>query len=325
MTTVGLVLGGGGITGFAYHTTALSILQQLTGWDPRTADVIVGTSAGANIGGLLRGGVPIGESLDELLTVPTNPRSMERMRALSGREQAGRSIRILPTSVGLAARELLRGPFLRPGRIVSGLAPAGQIRTDSIGDRMLELHPDGWPDADDPSREFMVTTVRLSDGRRVVFGRDRTDIDVGSATEASSAIPGFFRPVWIDGHSYVDGGVHSNTNADLVADHDLDLVVIVAPMSIDHPASAFMTPTGALRLYWRNQLASEVRELRDKGHEVIVIEPNADEVRAMGPTLMDPTRVVNVVLQTTSAAKVAMTSERLGAQLAQLRDAAQVA
>lgn len=316
MTSVGLVLGGGGITGFAYHTTALSILQQLTGWDPRTADVIVGTSAGANIGGLLRGGVPIGESLDELLTVPTNPRSMERMRELSGREQR-RNLRILPTSVNLAARELLRGPFVRPGRVVSGLVPAGNIRTDSIGDRMVELHPDGWP-----TDEFMVTAVRLSDGERVVFGRDRTDIDVGSATEASSAIPGFFRPVWIDGHRYVDGGVHSHTNADLLADHDLDVIVVVAPMSVDSAAGALMTATGALRLFWRNQLAREVSELRHLGHEVIVIEPTSEEIRAMGPTLMDPTRVVNVVLQTTSAARIAMTTEQLGAQLEMLAAAA---
>ena len=317
MTSVGLVLGGGGITGFAYHTTALSILQQLTGWDPRTADVIVGTSAGANIGGLLRGGVPIGESLDELLTVPTNPRSMERMRELSGREQ-GRSLRILPTSVNLAARELLRGPFIRPGRVLSGLVPAGNIRTDSIGDRMIELHPDGWPD-----ETFMVTAVRLSDGERVVFGRDRTDVDVGSATEASSAIPGFFRPVWIDGHRYVDGGVHSHTNADLLNDHDnLDVIVVVAPMSVNNPSDALLTANGGLRLFWRNQLASEVKALRSLGHKVIVIEPNGDEIRAMGPTLMDPTRVVNVVLQTSSAAKVALTAEQLGGHLDVLRTAA---
>lgn len=316
MTSVGLVLGGGGIAGFAYHATALSILQQITGWDPRSADVIVGTSAGANVGGLLRGGVPIGESLDELLTVPTNPRSMERMRALSGREQSWRPS-ILPTSASLFVREAMRGPFARPGRLLSAMVPTGRVRTDSIGDRMLELHPDGWPD-----QEFLVTAVRVSDGELVVFGRDRTDIDVGSATEASSAIPGFFRPVWIDGHKYVDGGVHSHTNADLLNGHDLDVIVIVAPMSVDNPTDALLTANGGLRLFWRNQLAGEVKHLRSLGHRVIVIEPNGDEVRAMGPTLMDPTRVVNVVLQTSSAAKVALTSEQHGDHLNILRTAA---
>ena len=85
MKKIGLVLGGGGIAGFAYLTTTLSVLQQITGWDPRTADVIVGTSAGSNMGGFLRGGTPIGESLDDIMTLPANPRSMERLRELSGR------------------------------------------------------------------------------------------------------------------------------------------------------------------------------------------------------------------------------------------------
>lgn len=309
---IGLVLGGGGITGFAYHATTLSVLHQLTDWDPRSAEVIVGTSAGANIGGLLRGGVPVGESLDELLTVPTNPRSMERLRALSGREQS-RVLRLLPTSLGLTVREAMRGPFARPSRLVSGLLPSGSVRTDVIGDRMLELH-DGWPD-----QEFLVTAVRLSDSERVVFGRDRTDVDVGTATEASSAIPGFFRPVWIDGHKYVDGGVHSPTNADLLTDHDLDLIVVIAPMSINQPLNAITTSNGALRLFWRQQTHNEVARLREVGHNVLLLEPSIEEVRAMGTTLMDPTRVVNVVLQSTSAARVAMTASHIAAQLDLLR------
>ena len=42
----------------------------------------------------------------------------------------------------------------------------------------------------------------------------------------------------------------------------------------------------------------------------------------MGPTMMDPTRIVNVVLQTSSAARSAMTESRLGAELDILRQAA---
>ena len=40
---------------------------------------------------------------------------------------------------------------------------------------------------------------------------------MATAVEASSAIPGFFQPVLIDGVRYVDGGAHSPTNADLLA------------------------------------------------------------------------------------------------------------
>jgi NTE family protein len=45
---VGLVLGAGGVVGGAFHSAVLAALQETTGWDPRTADVIVGTSAGSS-------------------------------------------------------------------------------------------------------------------------------------------------------------------------------------------------------------------------------------------------------------------------------------
>lgn len=315
---IGLVLGGGGIAGFAYLTTTLTVLQQITGWDPASAEVIVGTSAGANVGGLLRGGTPIGESLDDIMTLPTNPRSMERLRVLSGRE-ADRTTRILPTSVKMASRELLRGPFLRPSRVVSGLLPNGNVRTDTIGDRMIELHGTQWPD-----EKLWVTSVRLHDSERVVFGRDRFDVDVGTAVEASSAIPGYFRPVTIDGFRYVDGGTHSPTNADLLCDLGLDLIVIAAPMSVDNYTTGWMMLNGGLRLYWRAQVQAEVDALRKAGNEVLLLEPSIEEARSMGPTMMDPTRIVNVVLQTSSAARAAITQSKLGSAIEILRRASSV-
>src|SRR5438477_12660632 len=58
MARVGLVLGTGGVVGQAYHAGVLAALEHDLGWDPRTADVIVGSSAGSVTGTLLRLGVP---------------------------------------------------------------------------------------------------------------------------------------------------------------------------------------------------------------------------------------------------------------------------
>src|SRR2546421_11056343 len=55
---VGLVLGAGGVTGGAWLTGALDALATETGWDPGSADRVVGTSAGAMIGGLVAAGGP---------------------------------------------------------------------------------------------------------------------------------------------------------------------------------------------------------------------------------------------------------------------------
>ena len=61
MTRVGLVLGAGGVVGQAYHAGVLAALERELGWDPRSADVVVGSSAGSITGTLLRLGVTAGD------------------------------------------------------------------------------------------------------------------------------------------------------------------------------------------------------------------------------------------------------------------------
>jgi NTE family protein len=55
---VGLVLGARGILGGAWLVGALHTIASETGWDPGSADYIVGISAGAMIGALVARGVP---------------------------------------------------------------------------------------------------------------------------------------------------------------------------------------------------------------------------------------------------------------------------
>src|SRR3954468_13672864 len=61
MTRRGLVLGCGGTVGSAWQVGALAALEDRWGWDPRTADVIVGTSGGASLATLLGAGVGTAE------------------------------------------------------------------------------------------------------------------------------------------------------------------------------------------------------------------------------------------------------------------------
>jgi len=49
---VGLVLGAGGVLGGAWLVGALEAIAAETGWDPGSADRLVGTSAGSMIGAM---------------------------------------------------------------------------------------------------------------------------------------------------------------------------------------------------------------------------------------------------------------------------------
>ena len=56
---IGLVLGAGGLVGLAHHAGSLAALELNLGWDPRSADVIVGSSAGSIVATLLRASISL--------------------------------------------------------------------------------------------------------------------------------------------------------------------------------------------------------------------------------------------------------------------------
>ena len=318
MTRIGLVLGAGGIAGFGYHSGVLSALSRVTGWDPRTAGVIVGTSAGAVFAAILRGGVRADDVLAHLLAAPSNPETMALLRTLSGRDQRGPSwLWLGPAAPRLAVSELMRPWRLRPGVFSAALLPSGRIPTRVLGDRARALHGRAWPDA-----TLWVCAVRLDDGTRVVFGTDGGDVDTGTAVEASCAIPAFFRPVVVDGVAHIDGAVHSPTNADLLAGLDLDLAVIVSPMSSTcSTAARSLNPLDRMRS--SRLLAREVDQVESHGTPVLVVQPDRNEVATMGPVPMDPTRLVPTTLHASSATLERLTARGLAAQLDILRQAAE--
>jgi NTE family protein len=286
-----LVLGGGGIAGYSFHAGALAALEARTGWDPRTAEVILGTSAGSSVGAVLRGAVPVGALVERILSVPADYEGMDRLRRISGRGESliGGAVP-LPASFGLVVRELARLHRTRPMRLVAGALPAGRLDTRVLGEQAEVLHPHGWPEG-----ALWIPAVELATGEVTVFGRDTTSVDVAAAVEASCAIPGWFRPVEIAGRHYIDGGIRSLANADLLAGLDLDLVVAVSPLSLDRYSAR--SPLASLaRACPARQLRRELAELRRAGIATLILEPDPAVSRAMGANPMDPTRMVPILV-----------------------------
>lgn len=175
-----------------------------------------------------------------------------------------------------------------PGSILAGLLPRGRVPTTMITEWLAPVFAEGWPPAE-PGRELWICAVDLSNGRRVAFGRPGApDAALSEAVAASCAIPGFFTPVSVGSRSYVDGGVHSSTNADLMAAKDLDLVVVSAPMSAAKPLTGGLDMAG--RRLARITLGREVAALRRRGTRVLVLQPTPEDRAVMGVNAMDPRR-----------------------------------
>jgi NTE family protein len=303
---IGLVLGAGGAVGHAYHVGVLAGLEGATGWDPRDAEVIVGTSAGSVVGSLLRAGFAARDLAARSTGDPVSPEATALARrigldAVRGRVPSRPSRRRgLPrmASPALLARAALR-PFWmnRPGVMLAGALPAGGVPTELVAAVFRPLFGPDWP-----ARDLWLTAVRLRDGRRVVFGGDGAPAaHVADAVAASCAIPGFFEPVTIGGVTYVDGGAHSPTNADLLAGREFDLVIVSSPMSV---AGNRLRPSLDLpaRRMCRLYLGQEAARIRRRGVPVLAFQPTAADLAHMGLNAMDQSRRAPVTRQAKQSA-----------------------
>ena len=292
---VGLVLGAGGVLGAAWLAGALHAIATESGWDPGSADHVVGTSAGSIIGALLACGVPpwlmvahsSGESLDGLIDANGD--------AVGAPGQwTGASIRLhrgVP-AVGPGSWRLALGSLARPYRhspasLIAGVLPDGPISTEPIRDTIRAACPRGWA----PHPNFWPVAADFASGERVAFGSPGAPVAaLADAVAASCAIPGFYRSVRIGGRRYVDGGVHSTSNLDVLAAAGLDLVICLNPTSSLHAAAphtlgerlAFSLRRGSGR-----RLGTEAARVRDAGSEVVLIQPTVHDLDAMGTNLMN--------------------------------------
>jgi NTE family protein len=278
---VTLVLGAGGIVGHAWHVGVLAGVLEATDWDARDADVVIGTSAGSMVAALLRAG--IGPA--DLVARATGERvSTEARRILEAAGMTGpppgppgppRPKAFRPASVGMVGRAAATPWRFRPGLLLAGALPRGEVDPGYAG-LVGRLFRAGWP-----SSPLWLNAVRLRDGRRVTFGKDAdAGGDVGAAVAASCAIPGYYAPVTVAGEEYVDGGAHSPTNADLAADGP-GLVVVSSPMSVGRGA---LRPRPELlgRLTHRAALQREVAGLRRRGRSVVTFQPGTEDLAVMG-------------------------------------------
>ncbi len=285
-----VVLGAGGLTGHAFHAGTLRALQERTGFDPRHADVLVGTSAGSYVAASLAAGLSASDQAASLTGEPISPEGQALRQRLAD----------LPVLTAPPARRgpldpwallgAARRPFaVRPGTLLASLLPAGSQSSSDLQRGAGALHGDTWPD-----RDLRICAVRVRDGRRVVFGTPGAPVvDVGTAVAASCAIPAYYQPVRIEGRDHVDGAMHSPTNADVLVGDAVDLVVVLSPMTAGprHGARADL----AFRLAVGRYLATEVHKLRRAGAQVVVLQPSATDLDAMGVNPMRADRAADVV------------------------------
>ena len=277
---MGLVLGAGGIVGLGYHAGALAALENDLRWDPRRADIIVGSSAGSVIATLLRSGISALD-LAAWCAGPSDDPLLVRVRQMEEGLpplRIGDLLRHWPSS-GLAFwPRVLDDPRRLSFPALSSLLPAGNHATTGYRMQMQRLLGEGWPNG------LWLCATRRDTGQRTVFGMpDSLRVPLSDAVTASCAIPAYFEPVVMDGKEFVDGGIRSSTNADLLSSSLLDVVIVIAPLSTRDPRSREWS--APMRLWARRHVRQEVAALRAAGTKVLLLEPGGAVRHEMG---LDP-------------------------------------
>jgi NTE family protein len=292
VSRVGLVLGGGGITGAAYEIAALMALRMATDWDPNQAEVVVGTSSGAFVASLVRHDALTLDSL--VLASDDRDDVAQRIRTHVYSKNAS-------ASVGKWVRYGLVPGVRNPG-LTMFLASPARYSAEGIGEWVTthigEDAASSWP-----SRPTAIVAYDLHENLRAAFGTDEApDVGIADAVAASSAVPLVFRPHQIGDRLYVDGGVASGTHADLVLGNPrpLDLVLVVAPMAAQvHRARARFHEKMFDRVGIR-ALQREIDLIKAIWPEcdVVTLFPSPSVQNAMRPNPLDASRAVATFMRT---------------------------
>jgi len=247
---IALALAGGGPLGAIYEIGALCALQEsLDGLSFHALDQYVGVSAGSFIAaGLANGITPrelcaafiensgTGEVFDPAwLMVPAYGEFLRR----GARMPALAASALWRATVG---RKPITHSFERLGQ---GL-PTGIFSNEEVHRRLARLfsRPGRTNDFRQLRCRLTVVATQLDTGEATPFGQPGWDhVPISRAVQASSALPGLFPPVRIDGQDYVDGALKKTLHATVALEAGVDLLLCLNPLV---PFDASDSASGAI-------------------------------------------------------------------------------
>jgi len=308
MSSVGLVLGGGGVTGAAFHFGALLALEMATGWDPNDADVVIGTSSGAVVTAVVRSG-----ALDLDALVGEARGHEELARSLSERIYR----RAAPTGLMRWVRRGILPAVRRPGIQVTVGSPAPYTTAGIVEWLRVETGTslDAWP-----NRPTVIVAYEIESRARVAFGTEGSpDVSLAAAVAASAAVPMVFQPVAIDGRHYADGGVASGTSADLVlgSAEPLDLLIVIAPMASLENRRGARFYEGVVDRLGAQALGAELDRIGAEwpDTDVVVLRPDTGVLEHTRPNPLSTSAAVPAFLSTLQAMQTRLADPEVWAAL----------
>ncbi|WP_454831119.1 patatin-like phospholipase family protein [Pseudoxanthomonas wuyuanensis] len=237
---IGLAVAGGGPIGGMYELGALRAMDEaLDGLDLTRLDCYVGVSSGAFLAAGLANRMDTAEICRIFITGTSDDAQFRPETFL--RPNLDEYLQRAATLPGLYAdwlRRLVQDPrkatrwsdlLLRFG----GLVPTGLFDNTGVESFLRDIFSRRGRSNDfrKLDADLFVVAVDLDSGEAVRFGEPGWDeVPISQAVQASSALPGLYSPVEINGRHFLDGALRRTMHGSTVLDRGIDLMIGINPL-----------------------------------------------------------------------------------------------
>jgi predicted acylesterase/phospholipase RssA len=299
---IGIALAGGGPVGAFFELGALqAIAESVEGLELDALHAYVGVSSGSMLAAGLANGI---SPMDMARLIITNESAeFSASPGIFLRPAYREFARRLSRLPALAARSLAyyaRAPLSRNYAEVldplAALLPNGLFDGAPLERFMREVFSirGRTNDFRQLSRRLYIVATDLNTGESARFGEPGLDhIPISRAIQASTALPGLYPPVEIDGHAYADGALLRTMHASLVLEQGAELVLCINPLvAYDASRGGRRKPDGSLTergltvvlgqtfrslIQSRMQVGMAGYQARYPGADILLFEPDRDD------------------------------------------------
>jgi predicted acylesterase/phospholipase RssA len=301
---IGLALAGGGPLGAFYELGALQALTEcVRGFDPCDMYAYAGVSSGSMLAAGLANGlkpVDIGRitiSNDAGLD-PAHPGLFLRPAFGEYARRLARLPRLAFDALAQYARAPLSQSLAEVLAPLSAAMPAGFLDSAPFERYLRRLYASGGRTNDFRKlrRRLFVVATNLNTGEAARFGEPGLDhVPISRAVQASTALPGLYSPVEIDGGTYADGALLRTMHASVVLEAGVDLLFGINPLvpfnaseDVDGPGEVDLMRHGlpvvlgqTFRSLIRSRMQVGVAAYHDRfpRAEIILLEPDRGDRR----------------------------------------------
>jgi NTE family protein len=303
---IGLALAGGGAEGAIYEIGALRALDEvLVGIDLNDLDIYVGVSAGAFIGACLANQLTTAQMCRAI--VKSEPGEHPFTPDMFLRPATAELMRRAASVPGLlleAITEVLRRPrdlnLLESLTRLSRALPVGLFDNEPIRHYLQHIYTlkGRTDDFRELTAKLVVVAADLESGTAVRFGEPPYDgVPISRAVQASTALPGLYPPVEINGRAFVDGVLLKTLHASVALEAGVGLLFCINPIVpvdtlraveqgmlrrgqlVERGLPTVLSQTFRTLIHSRLEVGMAAYQRRFKDADVVLLEPQRDDYR----------------------------------------------